>query len=128
MIRGIGIDIVEIDRIEEAIRKWGDRFVRRVFSEAEIAYCGSKHFPARHYAARFAAKEACLKSLGVGLGGGVALRDISVVNRRGGKPELNVDTDLNPILKNASACEFHLSLSHSQAYASAVVVLEMNRS
>ena len=127
MIQGVGIDIIEIDRIDEAIRKWGDRFVRRVYSEKEIAYCGSKHFPARHYAARFAAKEACLKSLGLGLGQGLALRDISVVNSRSGKPELSIDRDLNPILKNTNYM-FHLSLSHSQAYASAVVVLEASRS
>ena len=124
-ILGIGIDIVEISRIDHAIQRWGDRFLCRVFSGQEIDYCGRKPISAQHYAARFAAKEACLKCLGIGLGSGVALKDIRVVNVPSGKPELIIDTDLRPVLKNAKLYQFHLSMAHSREYASAIVVAEL---
>src|SRR5450759_48038 len=90
MIQGIGIDLVENDRIEKIIRKWGQKFLQRVFSEEEINYCG-KHIQASiHYGARFAAKEAFLKALGIGLGMGVKLREIEVVHDDQGKTDLSV--------------------------------------
>ena len=128
MIRGIGIDVIEISRIEGAIGKWGDRFLNRVFSETEISYCRNRNFGARHYAARFAAKEACLKSLGIGLGMGLSLKNISVVNNEKGKPELLIDKDLQPILKESQTCQFYLSMSHTREYASAIVVVELRGS
>ena len=90
MIYGTGIDIVEVRRMEEIIQKWGGRFVARVFSQGEISYCTSCALPAMHYAARFAAKESFLKSLGMGLGMGLCLRDIEVTSDRQGKPEQKV--------------------------------------
>ncbi len=125
MIQGIGIDIIEISRIDQALQRWGDRFLKRVYSGTEIEYCKGKQFSARHYAARFAAKEACLKSLGVGLGGPVALKDIIVINRPGGKPELIIDTDLNPVLKSPGSFQFNLSMTHSKEFASAIVIVEL---
>lgn len=125
MIQGVGIDIVEIYRIDGAIRKWGQHFLNRVFSVPEIDYCSRKQFSARHYAARFAAKEACLKSMGIGLGGGLALRDIVIMNDPSQKPELMIDIDLSPILRNPESYRFHLSMTHTSEYASAVVILEM---
>ena len=122
MIYGIGTDIVEISRMELALQKWKERFIGRIFSATESAYCRKRHNEAIHFAARFAAKEACLKSLGLGLGGGLALKDIEVVNNKMGKPELTIDRDLNRILKRQGRFEFHLSLTHTREYAAAVVL------
>jgi len=89
MIQGIGIDLVENERIEKIISKWGHKFLQRVFSEGEINYCGRHIQSSLHYGARFAAKEAFLKALGIGLGRGVQLREIEVVHNDQGKPDLS---------------------------------------
>ncbi|MCX5850396.1 MAG: holo-ACP synthase, partial [Deltaproteobacteria bacterium] len=79
MIYGIGIDLVENNRLEKIIEKWGSKFLERVFSPGEIKYCGKHVQSSTHYGARFAAKESFLKALGIGLGRGVKLDDIEVV-------------------------------------------------
>ena len=81
-ILGIGIDLVDCDRIESSIERFGDRFLRRVFTEGEIAYAQSMKFPARHLAARFAAKEALSKAFGTGIGKAMGWRDLDVQNTR----------------------------------------------
>jgi holo-[acyl-carrier protein] synthase len=78
-------------------------------------------------AARFAAKEACLKSLGLGLGMGLALREIEIINDRSGRPQLTIDRDLSPILKKHRMLAFHLSMTHSHEYAAATVICELER-
>jgi len=88
-ILGIGLDATDIPRVEKAIARYGDRFIHRIFTEAEIAYCSGKYRPAPHYAGRFAAKEAAMKALGTGLARGVTGRYIEVV-RVGGPPRLVV--------------------------------------
>ena len=88
MISGMGIDLVEIARIDKIISRWGDLFVRKVFAEEEISYCRKHVLPAMHFAARFAAKEACLKALGIGLGMGVGLKEIWVSRSDKGVPSL----------------------------------------
>ncbi|MDD5232505.1 MAG: holo-ACP synthase [Syntrophales bacterium] len=124
MIIGIGIDVIEIRRIKAAVHRWGDRFLRRVFTTREIEYCGRKQRPALHFAARFAAKEAVMKCLGTGMRG-IAFRDIEVVNNVAGKPDLHIDRDLRAVLKDdVKYPRFHLSITHSDYYAAAVVVLE----
>ena len=123
-ILGIGIDTVETSRIDRAVKRWGNRFLKRVFSESEIAYCNKKNSEASHLAARFAAKEACLKSLGLGLDGGIALNKIIIANNQSGKPELTIDKDLSAILKKSDSFVFHLSMTHTKEYASAIVILE----
>ena len=126
MIYGVGIDIVEISRIERAMNKWGGRFIKKIYSQREIEYCSHKHFPARHYSVRFAAKEAAMKCLGIGMGAGPAFREIEVVNNRMGKPELIIGRDLSPLLRDAGqGALFHLSLTHSIDYAAAAVILEI---
>ena len=74
MIFGIGTDLVEVSRVEKILQKWGEKFLKKVFSQNEIEYCKKKAFPAIHFAARFAAKESFLKSLGIGLGMGEVTR------------------------------------------------------
>jgi holo-[acyl-carrier protein] synthase len=124
MIVGIGIDIIEIRRIKAAVHRWGDRFLRRVFTTREIEYCGRKQRPAPHFAARFAAKEAAMKCLGTGMRG-ISFRDIEVKNDPAGRPELHIDKDLGAVLKSGfKNPRFHLSITHSDYYAAAVVVFD----
>lgn len=125
MICGIGIDLVEIDRIEKILKRWGEKFTERVYSESEIEYCQKRAHPATHYAARFAAKEAFLKSIGVGLAGEINLKDIEVLTDQQGKPYLNVRTKIKPVLSRYGVkTAVHLSITHTGTHATAVVVLE----
>jgi holo-[acyl-carrier protein] synthase len=124
MIQGIGIDLVENERIEKIIGKWGDKFLHRVFSTEEINYC-SRHIQASiHYGARFAAKEAFLKAMGIGLGMGVKLREIEVVNNDQGKPDLLLQDSANEQIIKREIRKIHLSLTHTKNYATAIVILE----
>jgi holo-[acyl-carrier protein] synthase len=124
MIYGAGIDIVEVCRMEEIIRKWGDRFVARVFSKGEITYCAGCALPAAHYAARFAVKESFLKSLGMGLGMGLSLKDIEVANDRRGKPRVRLLGRAADILLRFGIRAVHVSISHTRHSATAIVLLE----
>jgi holo-[acyl-carrier protein] synthase len=86
-IIGLGLDATEIDRIADTIERYGERFLRRIFTDGEVAYCNRRRAPAIHFAGRFAAKEAAMKALGTGHSRGVLWRDVEVV-RRGGPPQL----------------------------------------
>jgi holo-[acyl-carrier protein] synthase len=122
MICGTGIDLVEVQRIEKILKRWGERFTGRVYSESEIEYCRKRSNPAIHYAARFAAKEAFLKSIGVR--DGVRLKDIEVLNNQGGKPDLKLHNKAKVTLKDNDIHSVHLSISHTDRYATVVVILE----
>lgn len=124
MIYGIGIDLVENDRIEEIIRKWGDKFLSRVFSKSEIAYCRRHAQASVHFGARFAVKESFLKAIGTGLGRGVKLLEIEVVNEESGKPELRLSGGARQYLAGVGIKNIHLSITHTKNYASAMVLLE----
>jgi phosphopantethiene--protein transferase domain len=124
MIQGIGIDLVENERIEKIIGKWGQKFLQRVFSEEEINYCGRHIQASIHYGARFAAKEAFLKALGIGLGMGVKLREIEVVHDDNGKPDLSVRDGAHVQIEKREIKRIHLSLTHTKNYATAIVLLE----
>jgi holo-[acyl-carrier protein] synthase len=124
MIYGTGIDIVEVSRMAGIIARWGDRFVERVFTPGEIEYCSKRALPAMHYAARFAAKESFLKSLGIGLGMGLALNEIEVVSNQSGKPEVRLRGKAMGMLLNRGVLAAHVSLSHTRHSATALVVLE----
>src|SRR5437667_10076025 len=87
-VNGIGVDLVNIPRMRDVIDRWQDRFLRRVFTEAEIAYCRARRDPVPHFAARFAAKEAGLKALGTGLRLGMSWRELEVRRAPGGPPTL----------------------------------------
>ena len=87
-VLGIGVDMVEIERIQHSLDRFGERFMKRVFTEGEIAYCISMKFPARHFAARFAAKEAVSKAFGTGIGKAMGWRDIDVHKKKSGEPFL----------------------------------------
>src|SRR6266850_2924211 len=87
-VLGIGVDMVQVERIQHSLDRFGERFMKRVFTEGEIAYCISMKFPARHLAARFAAKEAVSKAFGTGIGKAMGWRDIDVRKKPSGEPFL----------------------------------------
>jgi len=124
MIYGIGIDLVENERMEKILRKWGDKFLSRVFSTNEIDYC-SRHAQASiHYGARFAVKESFLKAIGTGLGKDVKLREIEVINEASGKPEIKLSGGARDHVTKAGIEKIHLSITHTKKYAQAMVLLE----
>ena len=122
MIYGIGIDLVKIDRIKEVVEKWGRRFLERVFTEDEIAYCYEKKEPYLSLAVRFAAKEALIKAIGSACP--VSLTEIEIVDVEAGKPFLRINRRLESFFEERLIKRAHLSLSHEHEYGIACVVLE----
>ena len=122
-IHGIGVDIVRISRIREAVQRWGDRFLERVFTEQERKYCFKKVNPYPSLAARFAAKEAFIKAISTTEV--ISLREIETVNDSSGAPVLRLHGKAESVLGMISTNkEVHLSLSHDGDYAVAFVVIE----
>lgn len=125
MIYGIGIDLVRVARIAQVLSRYGDRFLNRVFTPQEIAYCQGKVWTASGLALRFAAKEAFAKALGVGLRkGGIRWQEVEVVPDSRGKPELFVRGRAAELCEQAGIRGMHLSLTDEDHQALAVVVLE----
>ncbi|MEJ7644374.1 MAG: holo-ACP synthase [Chryseolinea sp.] len=123
MIKGVGIDIIEVQRVLEKISK-PNGFREKIFSEEEITFCESNAVPGECYAARFAAKEAFLKATGFGLLLGHDLADIVVLNDAAGKPSIALrGSFINEAIRN-DWNKIHLSLSHLEAIACAVVIIE----
>jgi holo-[acyl-carrier protein] synthase len=122
MIIGIGTDIADVKRIEESIEKFGDRFLKKIFTETERAYCDSFALHSgQHYAARFAAKEAFSKAIGTGMRDGFSFNLIGVRNEPTGKPVIELFGLMN---ERWGDCNVHLSLSHSATLAVAMVIIE----
>lgn len=124
MIIAIGIDLVEVSRLEEVFARRGDRFRARVFTESEINYCESLGSKFASYAARFAAKEAVMKALGTGWSEGVGWKDIEVVSRPGFAPAIILYKRALDRMGEIGASRVHVSLTHSGDLAIAQVVLE----
>ena len=124
MIVGTGIDIVEVARMASAICRHGKRFLRRVFTEAEIAYCDSKFNRVERYAARFAAKEAALKAIGTGWKRGVGWREVEVRRDPGGRPMISFTGIAAQFAARLGVRRASLSLSHTAEHAIAQVILE----
>lgn len=124
MITGIGIDVIQNDRIRDSIQRFGDRFLNRIYTEAEKEYCSKCAQPEIHYAARFAAKEAAFKALGTGWAAGVKWKDVEVLKLPSGKPELHLHGEALTRATSAGAKQFFVSLTHDQSVSCAVVILE----
>ncbi len=122
-IQGIGIDIVEVQRIREASQRWGKRFEQRVYTKQELAYCGNTTTRYWRLAARFAAKEAALKALGTGLITGMRWHDVEVQANALGKPELILHGEVQRYAKQHHISSIFVSMSHTNAYAVAQVTL-----
>ena len=124
MIVGSGIDIAEVPRIAEAIERHGQRFLNRVFTEGEIAYCQTMKFPARHFAARFAAKEAVSKAFGTGIGKAMGWRDIDVHKKESGEPFLVFHAGAAHLARERDMKSSWITLSHTDHHAVAMIVIE----
>ena len=124
MIVGLGVDIAEVDRIEAAIRRHGEAFLRRVFTAAEIAYCERHRNKAERYAGRFAAKEAAMKALGTGWRKGVRWLDIEVARNSSGKPSILLSGRTREIAGQLGVKHISLSITHSGNTALAEVIFE----
>jgi holo-[acyl-carrier protein] synthase len=122
-VRGIGVDLVKIPRMREVITRWDERFLRRVFTEQEIAYCRGRRDPAPHFAARFAAKEAGMKALGTGLRLGVKWRELEVRRERGQAPTLELHGRTRELGLARGGRSMLLTLTHDGDYALAQALL-----
>lgn len=123
MIIGCGIDLVSIKRIENIVGRWGDNFICRIFTPLEQEYCEKKGNKYQSYAGKFAAKEALLKALGLGLRG-VNWREIEVINDNLGQPIIKTSGRLKGITSNKKVDKYFLTISHTKEYALAEVILE----
>ena len=121
-IIGLGLDATDIPRIADMLERYGNRFLQRVFTEGEIAYCTRRRDPSPHLAGRFAAKEACMKALGTGHSRGVLWKDIEVV-RRGGPPQLQLHGGAARRAAQMNVRRSLLTITHSDALAMAQVML-----
>jgi holo-[acyl-carrier protein] synthase len=124
MVLGLGTDLIEIERIEATIEEFGERFLNRVFTEGEIAYCQRKKNSGESFAARFAAKEAGAKALGTGIGRGVRWKEIEVQRQPGERPTLHFTGRAAERAGSMGVRNIQLSLSHSNDVAMAVVSVE----
>ena len=123
-IIGIGVDLVECARIQHSLDRFGERFLHRVFTEGEIKYSMSMKFPARHLAARFAAKEAVSKAFGTGIGKAMGWRNIDIRKKKSGEPFLVFSGPAQELATKRGVTSAMISLSHTDHHAMACVVLE----
>ncbi len=121
MVLGIGIDIIEIERIQESVEKYGDHFLNKVYTETELNYCLSKTNKYQHLAARFAAKEAVFKALTTGWNKDVGWQDIEIYNEPNGMPLVKLKGDLETFLSNGK--NLKISMSHSRDYVTCVAII-----
>ena len=128
MIIGYGIDLIDVRRIEKAINRFGERFIKRIFTKNEIIRSDKKQKRIESYAKRFAAKEACSKALGTGFRSGVFWKNIEVVNEKSGKPKLKLNGGaykrLKKLIPNGNTYNISLSITDDFPWAQANVIIE----
>jgi holo-[acyl-carrier protein] synthase len=124
MIVGLGTDIVEVQRLKASLDRYGERFLCRVFTAGEQAYCAAKRHPEESLAARFAAKEAAAKALGTGISQGVGWQDFEVSREPGHAPRLQLNGRALALASALGVAHISLSMTHTAALASATVILE----
>lgn len=123
MILGIGVDLVDVNRIEAIIYRWQERFLRRVFTDTEIRYCNNKKNPAQRFATRFAAKEAFIKALFPKNQEGIRYRDIEV-DQKNNRPVINLYGMMKDAAARMGVARTHVMLSHDGNYGIANIILE----
>jgi holo-[acyl-carrier protein] synthase len=121
---GVGVDLVENTRIEHSLERFGERFLHRIFTAGEIEYCQSMKYPARHFAARFAAKEAVSKAFGTGIGKAMGWRDIDVHRHASGQPFVVLEGGAKQLATERGISNVWISLSHTDHHAVAMIALE----
>ena len=124
MLIGTGVDLIEVERIAHSIERFGERFLRRVYTDHEIAYCSRKRVSAESFAARFAAKEAGAKALGTGISRGVTWNEFEVARKPGGRPVLELRGRAALLAEELGVRAISLSLTHTGSLAMATVVME----
>jgi len=124
VIIGIGVDMVDVDRVQAIMERRGEQFVKRAFTENERAYCSKCQCPERRYAARFAAKEAVMKALGRGWFQGMPFREIEVTRGEHGRPGISLSGQTADLAKQLGVKRIHLSITHEQRAAVAFVIVE----
>ena len=123
MIYGIGVDLVKVQRIEQAVKRWDRRFLDRIFTPIEQEYCYRQKKPMFHLAGRFAVKEAVLKALGTGLRLGIRWVEIEVVNSPSGQPTVRVSGKVKELMQQNRIETIHVSISHDTDYSIGQAVL-----
>jgi holo-[acyl-carrier protein] synthase len=123
-ILGIGTDIIETLRIAHMIERHGELFIRRVYTDHEIAYCADKKAATQHYAGRWAAKEAVLKALGTGWIRGISWRDVEVRHKPGGGPVVALHGGAREVFERQGIHKMHVSISHCRSHATAYAIAE----
>ncbi len=124
MILGIGLDLVQRERIEAALEKHGQRFERRIFTDREQAYASNKPHAALHYGGMWAIKESLVKALGTGFSGGIGWRDIEVGHDQRGKPVIRLEGKARQWAEQMGVTSIHASITHDTSWSAAQVVLE----
>jgi holo-[acyl-carrier protein] synthase len=127
MIFGTGVDIVEIERVRDAIEKWGENFLTKIFTPREIRYSNSRRFSHQHFAARFAAKEAVIKAFGEPYKHPINWTDIEVLNDKEGKPVIEFHNGALKLKRRKKIKDVIISLSHSKEHAIANAILTRKR-
>jgi holo-[acyl-carrier protein] synthase len=122
VIVGLGTDITEVTRIGQMIERHGEHFLHRVYTEDEIRYCQRRKEYLQHYAGRWAAKEAVMKTLGTGWARGVGWRDIEVCSSRSGRPSICICGGAKEIAVTLGISEILITISHCRAYATATAI------
>ncbi len=123
MVEGSGVDIIEVERIRKAVKKWGDSFLRKVFTDREIEYANSRRFAYQHLAARFATKEAVLKAFGGGWIRTLPWKDVEVINDSNGKPKIKLHGEAKRIYNKKKLGKIVISMSHTKDHAVANAIL-----
>ena len=124
MILGVGIDLIEVERVEAAWKRFGDRFIGRILRPSELAYCLTHKRPGPFVAARFACKEAVSKAFGTGIGAQLGWKDIEICREESGQPFVVLHNKGRELLDQRGGRRIHLSLSHTEKHATAVALLE----
>lgn len=120
---GLGADLIEVERVRGVVERQGERFLARVFSDEERAYCAGMKHPHKHYAARFAAKEAVSKCFGTGIGAELGWRSVSIYHGERQQPLVRLDERGEALLRRVGATHVHVTLSHTETMALAVAAL-----
>jgi holo-[acyl-carrier protein] synthase len=122
MIYGVGVDLMNIQRMQQVVERWGDKFLKRVFTADETQYCLQFSFPPRHLAGIFAAKEAVLKALGTGLSQGISWQEVQIKAAKGRSPKVELSGIAAQLTQNRGVGNILISLSHDTGYAVAQAV------
>ncbi len=120
---GIGIDVVEVDRVKSSLEEFSERFLSRVFTKSEREYCQKQNMPELHLAARFAAKEAIAKAFGTGIGKEIGWLDMEILRKDSGEPEVQLRGDARGYAKQRGVEQILVSLTHAKQYAAANAVI-----